>query len=166
MSRVLTQLAAYNLSFPTFLSQTRKCAPSLINNPSTSPLPFQGFNNKPDMNSQSTIAVVGLPIGKFLPQQPLSPGESCLQAWQPASSVHGPNNSPLQTTGLTTCFFSPASKSIPENVMETTKLSKERMREASHTQSRNYVGCNNKPLRHGTTQARYRVCRLHKRHTR
>jgi hypothetical protein len=73
-------LIAYNLSFPTCMSHPRKCAPSLLNSPSAAPLPFQGFNNRPDRNSQSTIVVVGLPLGKSLPQQPLSPGESFSQA--------------------------------------------------------------------------------------
>jgi hypothetical protein len=56
---------AYNLSFPTSLSHPRKCAPSLLNSSLVAPLPFQGFNNMPDMNSQSTIAVVGLPPGEI-----------------------------------------------------------------------------------------------------
>jgi hypothetical protein len=54
-------LTAYSLSFPTCLSHPRKCAPSLLNNPSTTPLPFQDFNNRLDRKSQSTIAIVGLP---------------------------------------------------------------------------------------------------------
>jgi hypothetical protein len=35
----------YSLSFPTHLSHPRKCAPSLFNNPSADPLPFQGSSN-------------------------------------------------------------------------------------------------------------------------
>ena len=34
------KLAAYSPSFPTGLSHPRKCAPSLLNNPSAAPLPF------------------------------------------------------------------------------------------------------------------------------
>jgi hypothetical protein len=70
------KLTTYNLSLPTFLSHLKKCAPSLLNSPSTAPLPFQGFNNKSYKNSQRTIAAFGLPEEKSLPQQTLSPGES------------------------------------------------------------------------------------------
>lgn len=55
---------AYSFSFPTCMYHSKKCAPSLLNSPSTSPLPFQGFNNKLDKNSQSTTIVVGLPLGE------------------------------------------------------------------------------------------------------
>jgi hypothetical protein len=34
------KITTYNLSFPTFHSHPRKCSPSLLNNPSASPLPF------------------------------------------------------------------------------------------------------------------------------
>jgi hypothetical protein len=51
----LLQLA-YSPSFPTCLSHPRKCAPSLLNSPSTSPLPFWGFNNRLDRKSQSPVS--------------------------------------------------------------------------------------------------------------
>jgi hypothetical protein len=47
------------------LSHPRKYTPSLFNSPSTAPLPFQGFNNRLDKNSQSTIAVAGIPPGEI-----------------------------------------------------------------------------------------------------
>jgi hypothetical protein len=55
------KITYYNLSFPTFPSQPRKCAPSLLNSPSTASLPFQGFSNRMDMKSQSSVVVVGIP---------------------------------------------------------------------------------------------------------
>jgi hypothetical protein len=58
------------------MSHPKKCAPSLLNIPSDAPLPFQGFNNMTDINSQSTIAAVELPLEKSLPHHPLSPRES------------------------------------------------------------------------------------------
>jgi hypothetical protein len=89
------KLTTYNLSFPTCLSHPRKCAPSLLNSPSVAPLPFQGFNNRLDRNSQSTIAVVGLPQENHFPTNSLTwreflTGSTCLfNPW--------PDNPPLQT---------------------------------------------------------------------
>jgi hypothetical protein len=99
--RIISQgqltLTTYNLSFPTCLSHPRKCAPSLLNSPSAAPLPFQGFNNRPNKNSLSTIVVVGLPLGNHFPNN-LSHLErvSCR-----------PNNLLLQSMGLTTHLFKP-----------------------------------------------------------
>jgi hypothetical protein len=73
------KLPTYNLSFPTCLSHPRKCAPSLLNSPSAAPLPFQGFNNRPDRKSQSTVTAVGL-LQEFNSPTILSPGESFSQA--------------------------------------------------------------------------------------
>jgi hypothetical protein len=87
-SRSQLKLTTYNLSFPTCLSHPRKCAPSLLNSPSAAPLPFQGFNNRPDMNSQSTIAAVGLP------QEINSQQFSHLERVS-----HRPDNLPLQSHG-------------------------------------------------------------------
>jgi hypothetical protein len=50
----LLQLA-YSLSFPTCLSHPMKCSYSLINSPSASPLPFQGFNTRPDRKSHNLV---------------------------------------------------------------------------------------------------------------
>jgi hypothetical protein len=38
--KCLLKLTAYSPSFPTCLSHPRKCSPSLLNSPSTAPLPF------------------------------------------------------------------------------------------------------------------------------
>jgi hypothetical protein len=37
------------------MSHPRKCAPSLLNNPSVAPLSFQGFKNRMDRKSQRPI---------------------------------------------------------------------------------------------------------------
>jgi hypothetical protein len=71
---------------PTCLSHPRKCAPSLLNSPSVAPLPFQGFTNKLDKNSQSTIATVGLPPGEIT-------SSTTSLTWREL------------LTGLTICFF-------------------------------------------------------------
>ena len=55
------KLIAYSPSFPTCLSHPRKCAPSLLNNPSAAPLLFQGFNNRPNRKSQSPVAAISSP---------------------------------------------------------------------------------------------------------
>ena len=52
------KLTAYSLSFPTWMSHPRKCASSLLNSPSATPLPFQVFTNRPDNKSQSPVVVV------------------------------------------------------------------------------------------------------------
>jgi hypothetical protein len=82
--------------------------------------------------------------------------------------TYRPNNLLLQSTGLTTCLFkptgletclfSPTPKSIQVRLTETTKLGIDQMMETSHTQSRNYVGSNNRPLRHGTGSGKVQVC--------
>jgi hypothetical protein len=78
----------------------RKCAPSLLNSPSTAPLPFQGFNNRPDGKSQSSCSCSLAPLGNQFPTI-LSPREIS----------HGTNNPPLQyPMGLTTHFFIQAPK--------------------------------------------------------
>jgi hypothetical protein len=94
--RCQLKLTTYNLSFPTCMSHPRKCAPSLLNSPSATPLPFQGFNNRPNMKSQSTVAVVGLP------QEINSQQFSHLERVS-----HGPDNPPLQSMGLKTRLFNP-----------------------------------------------------------
>jgi hypothetical protein len=65
--RCQLELIAYSPSLPTCLSHPTKCAPSLLNSPSTTPFPFQGFNNKPDMKSQSLVAGILTPFGKQFP---------------------------------------------------------------------------------------------------
>jgi hypothetical protein len=50
-SRSHLTLTTYSLSFPTRVSHPRKCDPSPLNSASAAPLPFQGFNNRPDMKS-------------------------------------------------------------------------------------------------------------------
>jgi hypothetical protein len=100
-TRIISQghltLTTYNLSFPICSSQPRKCAPSFLHSPLTSQLPFQGFNNRLDRNSLSTIVAVGLPLGNHFPNN-LSHMErvSCR-----------PDNLLLQSTSLTTCLFKP-----------------------------------------------------------
>jgi hypothetical protein len=89
----LLQLA-YNLSFPTCLSHPRKCAPSLLNSPSTAPLPFQGFNNRPDRKSQSPVTNAQHTREQFL--ENLSPGEN----------AHGPDNPLFDNKSLTWREFS------------------------------------------------------------
>jgi hypothetical protein len=84
----LMQLA-YNISFPTCLSHLRKCAPSLFNSPLDAPLPFQGFNNKPDKNSQSLVTNAQHTREQFLAN--ISPGDN----------AHGPKNSLLRQQTLT-----------------------------------------------------------------
>jgi len=78
------KLSTYIFSFPTWPSHPRKCAPSLLNLPSTTPLPFQGFNNMPNMKSQSTVTAVGI-LQEFSSPTILSPRESCSEAWKPSS---------------------------------------------------------------------------------
>jgi hypothetical protein len=98
--RCQLELTTYNPSFPTCLSHPRKCAPSLLNSPSTAPLPFRGFNNRPDMKSQSPVVAVW--HLREINSQQFSHLERI---------SHGPDNLPLQyPTGLTTRFFSPAPK--------------------------------------------------------
>jgi hypothetical protein len=113
----------YSLSFPTCLSHPRKCAPSLLNNPSATPLPFQGFSNRPDKNSQRTIATDRLPLGEITsPTTPLTWREFLI--------------------GLTTCFFSPASNSIQVRRWKQQRSVTEHTMVASHTESRSHVDCN------------------------
>jgi len=83
----------YSPSFPRYMSHPRECAPCLLDSASTTTLPFQGFSKRSDKKFQSTTTVVRLNLGKSLPQQPLSPGENCSQAWQSASSVQLPSQS-------------------------------------------------------------------------
>jgi hypothetical protein len=52
------KLTTYSPSFPTCLPHSRMCASSLLTSPSVAPLPFQGFNNMPNMKFQSLVAVV------------------------------------------------------------------------------------------------------------
>jgi hypothetical protein len=94
------ELTAYSPSFPTCLFHPRKCAPSLLNNPSVASLPFPGFNNKSDRKSQNPVVVVWhlreINSHQFSHLELIS---------------HGLDNSPLQyPTGLTTRLFSPAPK--------------------------------------------------------
>jgi hypothetical protein len=98
--RCQLELTTYNPSFPTCLSHPRKCAPSLLNSPSAAPLPFWGFNNRPDRKSQSPVAAVW--HLREINSQQFSHLERI---------SHGPDNPPLQyPTGLTTHFFSPSPK--------------------------------------------------------
>jgi len=90
-------LTTYNLSFPTLFSHPMKCAPSLLNSPSTAPLPFQGFNNRSERNSLRTMAAFGLPLGKHFPNN-LSHLERV---------ACGPDNLLLQSTGVTARLFKP-----------------------------------------------------------
>jgi hypothetical protein len=109
----------YNLLFPTCLSHPSKCAPSLFNNPLASPLPFQGFNNRPNKNSQRTIAVVGIPLGEITsPTTSLTWRElligmtTCFFYSNKISHLervsHRLDNLLLQYTVLITCLFTPA----------------------------------------------------------
>jgi hypothetical protein len=75
-----------------------KYTPSLFNSPSTAPLPFQGFNNRSDKNSQSSVAVVGLPSRRIHFPNNLSHLERV---------SHRPDNLLLQSMGLTTHLFKP-----------------------------------------------------------
>jgi hypothetical protein len=52
----------YSPSVPTCLSHPEECSPSLLDNPSAAPLPFQGFKKRSYMKSQSTKTYVRLPI--------------------------------------------------------------------------------------------------------
>jgi hypothetical protein len=56
--RCQIKLISYSPSFHTCLFHPRKCAPSLLNNPSASPPPFHSFNNRLERKSLSPIAVV------------------------------------------------------------------------------------------------------------
>jgi hypothetical protein len=62
----------------------RKCAPSLLNNPSISSLPFHDFRNKSDRKSHSLATNAQCTREKF--QAKISPREN----------AHGPNNPLLQ----------------------------------------------------------------------
>jgi hypothetical protein len=55
------------------------------------------------------------------------------------------------------CFFNPALKSIRVRVMTAAKFGIEQMMEAIHAYSRNYIGSNNKLLRHGTGSGKVQV---------
>jgi hypothetical protein len=86
----LQPLISHNLSHP------RKCTPSLLNSPSTIPLPFWGFNNRPDIKSQSSVAT-------FLDTQ----GKNSQQFSHLERMLTGLTTCFFKCThGLTTCFFS------------------------------------------------------------
>jgi hypothetical protein len=63
--------------------------PSLSHSPSAATPPFQGFNNRTDKNSQSSVAITGLPLGE------LTSSTNSL-TWREF------------LRGLTTCFFNPS----------------------------------------------------------
>jgi hypothetical protein len=85
---------------PHNLSHPRKCTPSLLHNPSTVPLPFQGFNNRIDQGSLRALWHLEHKVALKELQHPLGQ-----HIGKPI-----PNNSLTQrecSTGLTTCFFNP-----------------------------------------------------------
>jgi hypothetical protein len=61
--RCQLKLTTYNPSFPTCLSHPRKCSPSLLNNPSAAPLPFQGFSNRIDRKVSDPCSCILSPSG-------------------------------------------------------------------------------------------------------
>jgi hypothetical protein len=110
---------------------TREYTPSLSHSPSAASPPSQGLSNRPDQNSQSSVAGAGLSLGEN----------------------HFPTNSLTWRellTGLTTCLFNhgpdnpllqPVSTQFPQgedNNHWSIQLRKT-IRQASHTQSRNCV---------------------------
>jgi hypothetical protein len=74
----LQPLISHNLSHP------RKCTPSLLNSPLTVPLPFWGFNNRPDKKSQSSVAI------------PNTQGKQFPTVLSPRENAHRPDNLLLQ----------------------------------------------------------------------
>jgi hypothetical protein len=68
----------------------------------------------------STIDVVGLPLGNHFPDN-LSHLERVACSLDNLLLQSTGENPPHQSSCLTTCFFSPASKSTPEKAMEKTR---------------------------------------------
>jgi hypothetical protein len=104
----------------------RKCAPSLLNIPSTTPLPFWGFNNRLERKSQSTVAVVG------------NLQEINSQQFSHLERVsHGPDNLPLQypTGPDKPCFFETCFLYIPSNPLLLSKLSRHKNGDGNNTSS-------------------------------
>jgi hypothetical protein len=65
--RCQLNLKAYSPSFPTCLSHPRKCAPSLLNSPSSSPFPFSGLRNR----STGSLRSLWLQFGTFRKEIPI-----------------------------------------------------------------------------------------------
>jgi hypothetical protein len=97
----LLQLS-YDLLFPTCVSHPKKCAPSLLCNPSVTPLPFYGFRKMSDRKSQSHVTNSQCTGEQFI--ENLSLGEN----------YHRPEKLSLRQKishlermimGMTTCLF-------------------------------------------------------------
>jgi hypothetical protein len=103
--RSLLTPTTHRLSFPTCLSHPRNIHLHCSTVHRLLHFPSRASTTGQIRNSQSSVAVVGLPPGEITSPTISLTWREFLTGLTTCFFNHGPDNPPLQTTGLTTYFF-------------------------------------------------------------